>query len=151
MLRLSLSSPLSLYSIPVVWFLAFYPAEWRTLLIDGTIGYDNERPRGNLSIAKANKLSPELISKLERLDGAHLNGNEAFPLWAAAIITANLVGVDNRTLNIASLSYVGLRLFYNTIYINYNNALKGWLRTAVFFTGLPIPLWLLVKSANKLT
>ncbi|KAF7422271.1 hypothetical protein PC9H_010427 [Pleurotus ostreatus] len=141
---------LSLYSIPAAWFCAFYPNTLRFLVIDKTVGYDNTNPRDNLARSKDNdKFKPNVVAKIHRMEGAHQNRNEAFPLWAAAVITGNLVGLDHRTLNICSVAYIGLRLLYNHIYINHNAFMKGWARTAVFFTALPIPLWLLVKSAQK--
>ncbi|KAL4248320.1 Membrane associated eicosanoid/glutathione metabolism-like domain superfamily protein [Pleurotus pulmonarius] len=146
-----LSTPgLSLYSIPAAWFCAFYPNTLKFLVIDKTVGYDNTNPRSNLAKSKgSDKLKPDVVAKLQRMEGAHQNGNEAFPLWAAAVITGNMVGLDHCTLNICSIAYIGLRLLYNYIYINHNSFMKGSARSIVFFTALPIPLWLLVKSAGK--
>ncbi|KAL4266840.1 Membrane associated eicosanoid/glutathione metabolism-like domain superfamily protein [Pleurotus pulmonarius] len=150
-LPFDLSSPgFSLYSIPAAWFCAFYPNTLRFLIIDKTVGYDNTNPRDNLAKTRGNdKFKPSVVEKIHRMEGAHQNGNEAFPLWAAAIITGNLVGLDHRTLNICSIAYIGLRLLYNYVYISHNSFLKGWPRSVVFFTGLSIPLWLLVQSARK--
>ncbi|KAL0960195.1 hypothetical protein HGRIS_011829 [Hohenbuehelia grisea] len=139
---LTLTSPLSLYSIPVIWFSAFYPNTLKFLLIDKTLGYDNTLPRGNpnrLAAAESKReaATPSEVSlRAQRMDGAHMNGNENFPLWVAAILAGNLVGLDNYTLNTVSIAYVATRLLYNHIYINHNTVLKGWLRTIVFFSGL---------------
>ncbi|KAJ3509739.1 hypothetical protein NLJ89_g5058 [Agrocybe chaxingu] len=136
------NSPLSLYSIPVVWFTSFYPNFWKFLIINRTVGY-NKYPRTNLSRAKGAKdrISPELSGRLERMEGAHLNGNEALPLWAAAVLAGNLVGLDNRWMNNMSASYVVLRLLFNHLYINFNHIANGVPRTVVFFVGLSsVPL-----------
>ncbi|KAJ8515492.1 hypothetical protein ONZ45_g7104 [Pleurotus djamor] len=107
-------------------------------------------PRGNVERTKSKSgVPPETLAKIARMEGAHQNGYENFPLWIAAVLTANFAGIDNYTLNVASLAYFTLRILYNHIYINHNTFGGGWLRTLVYFTALPIPLWLLVKSANK--
>ncbi|KAF9496419.1 hypothetical protein BDN71DRAFT_1588954 [Pleurotus eryngii] len=140
LLPFDLSSPsLSLYSIPAAWFCAFYPNTLKFFIIDKTVGYDNTNPRGNLARTKGNdKFKPGVVEKIHRMEGAHQNGNEAFPLWAAAIITGNLVGLEHRTLNICSIAYIGLRLLYNYIYISHNSFMKGSARSVVFFTALRI-------------
>jgi uncharacterized MAPEG superfamily protein len=48
------------------------------------------QPRSNISkVANNKKISPELAARLQRMEGAHLNGNEVFPLWVAAIVSAS--------------------------------------------------------------
>ncbi|KAF4577446.1 hypothetical protein EYR40_009199 [Pleurotus pulmonarius] len=145
-----LSTPgLSLYSIPAAWFCAFYPNTLKFLVIDKTVGYDNTNPRSNLAKSKgSDKLKPDVVAKLQRMEGAHQNGNEAFPLWAAAVITVSSSGIRITSIRLTFTS-IGLRLLYNYIYINHNSFMKGSARSIVFFTALPIPLWLLVKSAGK--
>ncbi|KAJ8456755.1 hypothetical protein ONZ45_g18591 [Pleurotus djamor] len=124
------------------------------MAIDSTIGYDNTLPRTNVAQLKEkeskkdSKLPSGFATKMMRLDGAHQNGNEAFPFWTAAIITAHVVGMDKYTMNVASIAYIGLRLLYNQIYIYHNTLLKGWARTIVFFAGVSIPLYLLINSAG---
>ncbi|CAA7267306.1 unnamed protein product [Cyclocybe aegerita] len=145
------NSPLSLYSIPVIWFTSFYPNFWKFLIIDRKVGYNNVQPRSNLNQAKTakDKISPELAARLERMEGAHLNGNEALPLWAAAVLAGNLVGLDNHWMNIMSASYVVSRLLFNHLYINFNHVGNGVPRTIVFFIGLSFPLRILWKAAEK--
>ncbi|KAJ8515502.1 hypothetical protein ONZ45_g7098 [Pleurotus djamor] len=162
----TLASPgLSLYSIPIILFVGLYPGAIKVTLIDKTIGYD----KSNVQKAKTSKgLPPDVVLRIERLEGAHQNGNEAFPLWAAAIILANVVGLEPRTLNIASLAYVGFRVLYNHVYVNHNTVMKGYARrvglrmlrefsvelmttyrSMVFLCGFVIPIYLLVQSAAK--
>lgn len=31
-------------------------------------------------------IAPDLAARIQRMEGAHLNGNEAFPLWVAAVV-----------------------------------------------------------------
>ncbi|KAF8814704.1 hypothetical protein BYT27DRAFT_7205670 [Phlegmacium glaucopus] len=145
-----MESPLSLYSIPVVWFTAFYPATWKFLTIDKAIGYNNVQPRLNITKVANNKnISPDLAARIQRMEGAHLNGNEAFPLWVAAVLAGNYAGLESRWLNTMSASYVVLRLLFNHVYINHEKPSTSWLRTLVFFAGLSIPMTILVKAAAK--
>ncbi|KAF9446689.1 hypothetical protein P691DRAFT_732772 [Macrolepiota fuliginosa MF-IS2] len=147
----NLSSPLSLYSIPVVWFTAFYPNAWKFSTINNTIGYDNVQPRSNTAKFSENKnISPRLAAKVQRMEGAHLNGNEAFPLWTAAILAANIAGLDNALMNKVSLAYIGLRVLFNQVYINQETVGTSWFRTAVFFASNLMPMTLLIRAAQKL-
>lgn len=50
--------------------------------------YLSVQPRSNITKVVNNKnISPELAARIQRMEGAHLNGNEAFPLWVAAIVS----------------------------------------------------------------
>ncbi|KDR80166.1 hypothetical protein GALMADRAFT_242430 [Galerina marginata CBS 339.88] len=146
---INLNSPLSLYSIPVIWFTSFYPHSLKFLKIDNTIGYVNTRPRWNNANNLKEKLPANLTTRFERMEGAHNNGNEAMPLWFAAVIAGNIAGLDNRYLNTMALTYVATRFAYNTVYIYYNDLGKGWARTFLYFFGLSYPLRILFKAAAK--
>ncbi|KIJ41119.1 hypothetical protein M422DRAFT_209565 [Sphaerobolus stellatus SS14] len=147
---ITLATPLSLYSIPIVWFVGFYPHNRRYALIDRTIGWDNVNPRSNTKETLLQKgMAPELVQRAANLAGAHQNGFEIFPLWAAAVLTANFVGVDHSTVNIVSGAFIGLRLLFNYVYINQDSKAKSGIRTLLWFVGALLPHYLLVKSANK--
>ena len=121
---INLDSPLSLYSIPVVWFTSFYPAALRVRvfllhnqrcmkfhvsirplqskkLLDTTSAskilaggfimnaniYRSVQPRANIAkVVNNENISRDVAARIQRMEGAHLNGNEAFPLWVAAIV-----------------------------------------------------------------
>ncbi|KAF9568638.1 hypothetical protein CPC08DRAFT_349680 [Agrocybe pediades] len=145
---INLDSPLALYSIPVVWFSSFYPNTLKFLAIDKAIGYNNVQPRSNASKNLKERFSADEIAKFERMEGAHLNGNEAMPLWFAAVLAGYATGLDNRWLNKMALTYVGIRFAYNTVYIHFNDIGKGWFRSFLFFLGLSYPLRILFKAAS---
>ncbi|WP_291869325.1 MAPEG family protein [Bradyrhizobium sp.] len=53
----------------------------------------------------------------KRAYGAHLNGLEAFPLFAAAVITATLRGVPQTWLDIAACIWLVVRVLYTAAYL----------------------------------
>ncbi|KAF8518268.1 hypothetical protein BU17DRAFT_48853 [Hysterangium stoloniferum] len=146
-----LSTPLSLYSIPVAYFMAFYPHNAKFSLIARTVGWNNLDPRSHNQETLVKKgMAPELAAKVDRMAAAHQNGNETFPLWAVAVLAANFAGVDTCTLNTVSGGFVLARLLFNYIYINQTTPTASWLRTLTFFSSISLPMYLLVKAGNKL-
>jgi uncharacterized MAPEG superfamily protein len=53
----------------------------------------------------------------KRAYGAHLNGLEAFPLFAVAVITATLRGVPQSWLDAAAGCWLVARLLYTVVYL----------------------------------
>lgn len=53
----------------------------------------------------------------KRAYGAHLNGLEAFPFFAAAIVTAVQVEVEPELLNHAAIGWVVIRVAYTIAYL----------------------------------
>ncbi|GLB42190.1 putative MAPEG family protein [Lyophyllum shimeji] len=151
-MSLSSSSPLSLYSIPIVWFLGFYPNVLKGRLLVKTIGFNNVQPRDNVARLErhkdAEKVSAEIAAKARRLEAAHLNGTETFPLWGIAVLAGNYARMDNETLNKLALSYAVLRIAFNYIYANQTTRFQALLRSAVWTAATSIPLYILVKAAN---
>ncbi|KAF8962618.1 hypothetical protein BDZ97DRAFT_1106939 [Flammula alnicola] len=146
---IDLNGRLSLYSIPVIWFTGFYPHTLKYLTIDKLVGYNNALPRASDAKSASGKVPQHVALRLSRLEGAHNNGNEAMPLWFAAVLAGNFAGLDNRWLNIMTASYVATRLAYNTVYIYHNDIAAGNLRSFFYFFGLLFPLTILFKAAAK--
>ncbi|KAJ6602318.1 hypothetical protein B0H10DRAFT_2195961 [Mycena sp. CBHHK59/15] len=146
----ALENPLSLYSIPAVWLTAFVPVMLKSAAIAKVKGYNNVQPRGNTKrISSDKEISPAISGRIERMEGAHLNGNENFPIWVAAILASNFAGVDNYTLNVVSISYFAGRVLYNYVYITQTNRRQSALRSLVYFSTLSLPMYLLFKAAGK--
>ncbi|KAJ7079968.1 hypothetical protein B0H15DRAFT_857502 [Mycena belliarum] len=147
----TLSTPLSLYSIPAVWLTAFLPVTMKTMLIQNVKGYNNLEPRPTTSRVTADPTIPRATAaRILRMEGAHLNGNENLPIWIAAVLAGNLVGLDNYTLNVASLLYIGGRITYNYVYFNQATEFQSWVRTGVYFGSLSLPIYLIFKAAAKI-
>ncbi len=53
----------------------------------------------------------------KRAYGAHLNGNESFPLFAAAVLAAAIRGVPPALLDPFAVAWVALRLGYTAAYL----------------------------------
>ncbi|KAF8152841.1 FAD dependent oxidoreductase-domain-containing protein [Mycena galopus ATCC 62051] len=126
----SLSTPLSLYSIPAAWLTAFFPVILKTAAITKLKGFNND-----------SKIPPEAAQRIERMEGAHFNGNENFPLWAAAVCVLSAVPSIRASFNLNSkclrTCVVQLHLYKP------EDALTELLEIA-------LPLYLLISAATKL-
>src|SRR5688572_26618870 len=71
--------------------------------------YDNHAPR-----AQVDALPPQR----RRAYWAQLNGFEAFPPFAAAVIVAHLAGASQPTIDALAVSFVVLRVIYTMLYIH---------------------------------
>lgn len=85
--------------------------------------YDNAAPR---------QWQSGLQGAAQRAHAAHLNAFEAFPLFAAAVLAAQLHQAPADRLDLLALSFVVLRLLYGGCYI------AGWatLRSLVWVAAL---------------
>ncbi|TFK48895.1 hypothetical protein OE88DRAFT_434515 [Heliocybe sulcata] len=145
----TLSTPLAIYSIPVVWLTTFYPMTLKRGLIGRTIGYNNMQPRSNTQrMAKDAAVSPEVADRIERMEGAHSNGNEILPLWIGAIALSNHARLLSRNVNIAAITFIGLRVLYNYLYINGTTTTMASMRSAAWMTSVAVPMFLIIQSAN---
>lgn len=95
-----------------------------------------------------NKNPREYEEKLEgarkRAHWAHLNGFEAFPPFAAAVLIAVASGVEPSTINILAGAFVGCRALHGILYI----ADLDKLRSLVWFGGLGSMVSLFVMAGT---
>ncbi|KIM46799.1 hypothetical protein M413DRAFT_63478, partial [Hebeloma cylindrosporum] len=95
--------------------------------------FHSVQPRSNIpGLSEKKNISPELAAKLQRLEGAHVNGVENMPFFGLAVLAGNFAGIDNHTLNIASGLYLVWRLVYNYIYINQTTKKQAGLRYGLY-------------------
>jgi uncharacterized MAPEG superfamily protein len=71
-------------------------------------GYDNADPRGYLA---------RLDGWRARADAAHRNGFEAFPVFAAGVIIAEMRGAPQPMIDMLSIAFIILRVVYVGLYI----------------------------------
>ena len=96
------TSNYSIYAIPAFYILALVPHFYGSALLNrGTNGrLDNANPRGtSFSELIQKSLDKATLSRVERAQAAHANALETLPLFASAVICANMAGLDKGTLN----------------------------------------------------
>ncbi len=85
-------------------------------------------------------------SKLEgvaqRAHAAHLNSFEAFPLFAVAVIVAQMYGADQPHIDMLALSFIGLRLLYGALYM----ANKATLRSLIWLAAMACVVMIFVAG-----
>jgi uncharacterized MAPEG superfamily protein len=86
-------------------------------------GYDNKDPRAQQA---------KLEGMGARARGAHYNGFEAFPPFAAAVIIAHLAGAADHRASILAIAFVVARSLYIAAYL----ADLDYLRSAIWGIGL---------------
>ncbi len=85
-------------------------------------GYDNKNPRAQ---------QDALEGFGARSRGAHYNGFEAFPGFAAAVIIAHLAGANDHRMTVLCVAFVVARGLYIATYL----ADQDYLRSAVWGVG----------------
>ena len=78
-----------------------------------------------------------------RAHAAHLNSFEAFPLFAAAVIVADLLDAPQATVDLLALAFIALRVLYGTFYLVDQHAL----RSLVWFAALACTVAIFVIAA----
>ena len=86
-------------------------------------GYDNNDPRG---------WATKLQGWQARASAAQNNGFEALPLFAFAVLAAQLANLDQARTDHLALAFIGARLVYTALYL----ANIAALRSVVWFIGL---------------
>ena len=109
------------------------PYLWTTIAKAGT-AYDNRVPRA------PQENVPEWR---KRALWAHYNAFEALPLFSAAVIIAQQVGVTQGRINGLALAFVGFRVAHGLVYI----AGFATLRSLVWAGGLLCVITLFVSAA----
>jgi uncharacterized MAPEG superfamily protein len=80
----------------------------------------------------------------KRAHAAQLNGFEAFPLFAAAVIIAEMKGAPHHALNILAAGFVAARILYSGAYVADLPSLRSLVWGVGFVLVLAIfclPLW----------
>ena len=121
---------LCLLGAVLLTILSIMPAKF-----DGRRAYDNAKPRDPAFY------TPGLRA---RSQGAHLNGYEAFPFFAAAVILAEMRAVPQGTVNALAVAFLAARIAYVLFYLTDRPTLRSvvWAvgvgcNLAIFFS----PAW----------
>jgi uncharacterized MAPEG superfamily protein len=103
--------------------------------LSGAREYDNANPRD------PRFYTPGLRA---RSQGAHLNGYEAFPFFAVAVILAEIRSVPQATVDTLAAAFVVARLVYVLLYLANRPTLRSVLWSVGFAGNLAIffsPVW----------
>lgn len=137
-----------LLTIPLLAINAMLPHFYKVYLIRAKTGsYDNSNPRA-LLISEELKQSDD-DGRIQRASGAHNNGLEAFPLWAAAVLAAVVSGVSPHRVTVVSAIMLAVRIVYNFLYILITDVRTARLRTLIFAVGYSCSMYLLFSAANE--
>jgi uncharacterized MAPEG superfamily protein len=109
---------LCLLACVVLTIVSIMPAK-----MDGLREYDNGNPRDPRFYTPGLRI---------RSQGAHLNGYEAFPFFAASVILAEMRGVPQGVVNWLAVAFVVARIVYVLLYLGDRPSA----RSAVWSVGL---------------
>jgi uncharacterized MAPEG superfamily protein len=100
----------------------------------GRRDFDNSEPRRWLE---------QQTGLRRRADAAHRNHFEAFPFFAAAVLTAQQIGAAQNTINMLAATFIALRVVYTLLYL----ADKPTLRSISWALGYAVVIALFVVAA----
>ena len=130
-------------SIPAAMALAYLPHSISFKF--STTRVDPLDPRFTLDNAPANSLT-------RRLRNVHLNGLEAFPIFAAAVLLAHSARVSPQVVDKAALSWLIFRSFFVLAYAagTPERPWAGKVRSACFVAASGTSIYLMIKAFNAL-
>ena len=108
--------------------------ESRKFTRGGAGRYDNRAPRDYLGRVKG---------LAARANWAHLNAFEAFAPFAAAVLVAQRVGVDQGIVDGLALAFIAARVLHGLFYL----ADQAMLRSAAWLIGIGCVIALFVQAA----
>ena len=104
-----------------------------TVSAKGGTRFDNRSPRAWLAAQTGWRA---------RAHAAQLNGFEAFPLFAAAVIVAHQLGAPQPRVDALAMVFVGARVLYFAAYL----ADLALLRSIVWFVGISASVWIFLAG-----
>ncbi len=116
---------------------AALPYVWVSIAKSGAPGYNNKDPRG--WVAKQDSY------RVRNANGAHLNAFEAFAPFAAAVLMAQLAGVDTSRISMLAMAFIAFRILHGIFYLTARQAL----RSLVWLGGFACVAALMVSAALK--
>ena len=114
---------------------AVLPLVWSGIAKASGPKFDNRDPRGWL----ARQDNPFSV----RANAAQLNAFEAFPTFVAAVVLAQLAGVDRGQIAVLSIIFVVARVLHGVLYLTN----RATLRSLAWVAGFLCVLGLLVQAA----
>jgi uncharacterized MAPEG superfamily protein len=114
------------------------------------VAYDLRNPRQSVQLSIDSTPEGQFVA---RLQGAHQNGLEVFPIFAFSVLAAAITGVPRQTQNIAATLHVLFRALYIVVYANNTTLRLAMLRSVLWFGQIGTCGYLIHLSiqARKLT
>ncbi|KAJ4144989.1 hypothetical protein LMH87_003854 [Akanthomyces muscarius] len=146
---LDLTKNLSYYTVPVALAAAMLP---HVVAVTGSKGvFDNANPRTlKENLEKTDALDKETKQRIARAKAASDNGFETIGLYAAAVVAANVTGVDTALLNRLTIGYVVSRFAFVFVYVQLgSNRKTAPVRSLTWMAGIASIVTLFIKAGNK--
>ncbi|OAQ97981.1 hypothetical protein LLEC1_04161 [Akanthomyces lecanii] len=146
---LDLAKNLSYYTVPAALVAAMLP---HVLAITSSKGvFDNANPRTlKDNLEKTDALDKETKQRIARAKAASDNGFETIGLYAAAVVAANVTGVDTALLNRLTIGYVVSRFVFVFVYVQLgSNRKTAPVRSLTWAAGIASIVTLFIKAGNK--
>jgi uncharacterized MAPEG superfamily protein len=118
---------LCIFASVMLYLLTIVPVKWISVSEGGR--YDNARPRDPAFYDEGIR---------ERALGAHQNGIEAFPFFAAAVLLAEFRGAPQNLINELSVLFLIVRAAYVLTYVGNRPSLRSILWTIGFLITVAI-------------
>ena len=118
---------------------ALLPYVWTTVAKASGERYDNRDPRGWV----ARQTDP----RVHRANSAQMNAFEAFPVFAAAVLMAQLAAVNESRIAVLAIAFVVLRFLHGLVY---TLGMKHSLRSLAWFLAFGCVLALMALAAMRL-
>ena len=146
-----MASNISLYLVPVAWFLALAPRGYSLIAFliysKSEKGPELQNPRTFAQqVNNDSTLSPLIRGRIARAESAQLNGIENLGFFAAAVVAGNVAKLDPTVLNGLTIGYIISRIVHSLIFIHNDTNRFVFARTSVFFVGIGINLALFILS-----
>ncbi len=116
---------------------ALMPYLWVAVAKSGAPGYSNKDPRG--WIAKQDSY------RVRNAYAAHLNAFEAFAPFAAAVLMAQLAGVEHALISKLAVAFAACRVLHGAFYL----AAIPLMRSLVWFGGIACVVAMMTLAALK--
>ncbi|KAI9726783.1 MAG: hypothetical protein M1828_000639 [Chrysothrix sp. TS-e1954] len=113
--------------------------------------WDNLNPRRpDLKEGLSKTLTAEQYGEYERAEAAHYNSLENFPVFATAVVLANLARVPVPELNSFVLGFGALRFLHTIVYVKTSNPTYTHLRSAIYLSALGLALRTIWRAGRAL-
>ncbi len=116
---------------------ALLPYLWTAVAKTAAPKYDNRDPR--------RWLSKQDNPRVQRANAAHLNAFEAFAPFAAAVLMAQLAGVDAQRSGLLAIVFVALRILHGITYLSGHHRA----RSVVWLGAIACVIALMVQAAIR--